>query len=820
MIKRLFVTVALLCAMAGSLCGQNTTTFGNITALGVPCGAANCVYYQLPQGTPWVLVTVSGTWTGVLETATTSAPNANYSNLDTVAWTALATETANGTWSPATSGATYLRVRATAWTSGTAQVNMAASEVLTPMMNPIFPGSAGAGGTQIGSAGVTFPDGSVQASAAAPAIAGLSGDGTGNVTVQKQLSASTVAATGPVSGSNIAPSVTSSPYNAVCDGITDDTAAIAAAESSAIMAFSIPTGKTCKTSLSGVSKHYSGAGVISLGTNPAQSGEPSAVMGNYDSNIEGINSTTASTGPTSIVWIGDSITFGFNSSGNSQLNQSYPWLVQNWLNIKEGGVGQGNYLSGGNFDSSRYTFTGTWALGTAGPLHADVVLQPGATISFATSNVSYLEFWYQQKATGGTITVTNGTGTYGSQSTAGAAANDVVSALLAAPIGTGTSQTITLTCTVNPCEITGIFASAPITPTTTPVFFEMQAFSGYSTADFTSAAVQASIIKQVPYHGSGGFWVYVLALGTNDIANAGKAVPSATFKANLLNIITAFKAAQGIPILTVPLRFTQGTYSPIYEPFDNYRQVVYQIARQYGYQVVDLSELNLASVGAYQSDGVHPNQYGYQIMADLWYRKLNLASLATATLPLGTATSPLPNVQISGGITTYGSNSLGLATSSGISFLVAEGVNSSTKGLFNFAQMTAGNTASITTLSSDVLGNWTAYGGLSATNGAISTTGSIGSYGTAQAIMADVGGTQYLVSTGANSSTKGAFNFLATTAGNTANATFLSSDTAGNWTALGTMKATGFIAGSSAGLSCSGTPTASFASVFGIVTHC
>jgi hypothetical protein len=194
MIKRLFVTVALLCAMAGSLCGQNTTTFGNITALGVPCGAANCVYYQLPQGTPWVLVTVSGTWTGVLETATTSAPNANYSNLDTVAWTALATETANGTWSPATSGATYLRVRATAWTSGTAQVNMAASEVLTPMMNPIFPGSAGAGGTQIGSAGVTFPDGSVQASAAAPAIAGLSGDGTGNVTVQKQLSASTVAA--------------------------------------------------------------------------------------------------------------------------------------------------------------------------------------------------------------------------------------------------------------------------------------------------------------------------------------------------------------------------------------------------------------------------------------------------------------------------------------------------------------------------------------------------------------------------------------------------------------------------------------------------
>jgi hypothetical protein len=152
------LALAASCILATSLRAQNTTTFGNIVAVGTPCGQANCVYYQLPPGTPWVNVTLSGSWSGTIEIATTYAPNANYSNLDSVAWTVLTTETGNGTWTVSTGGtpftgswlatppggAIYVRARATSWTSGSARVDMASLQSM--LSNPIFAGIITGGG--------------------------------------------------------------------------------------------------------------------------------------------------------------------------------------------------------------------------------------------------------------------------------------------------------------------------------------------------------------------------------------------------------------------------------------------------------------------------------------------------------------------------------------------------------------------------------------------------------------------------------------------------------------------------------------------------
>jgi hypothetical protein len=56
---------------------------------------------------------------------------------------------------------------------------------------------------------------------------------------------------------------------------------------------------------------------------------------------------------------------------------------------------------------------------------------------------------------------------------------------------------------------------------------------------------------------------------------------------------------------------------------------------------------------------------------------------------------------------------------------------------------------------------------------------------------------------------------------NSANTTgILSLDDLGNFQVAGVVTATGYIAGSSTGVTCSGTPTSSFAAVGGIVTHC
>lgn len=149
MIKRYLLAIALACALAGSVSAQNTTTFGNIVSQGTPCGSSNCVYYQLPPATHWVSVTVSGAWSGTLEAATTSAPNASYQNLDTLTWSPVATETANGVWTIATGGSTFLRVRSTNWTGGPgslARVAMDSTLMTAPLQNPVFLGNVTASG--------------------------------------------------------------------------------------------------------------------------------------------------------------------------------------------------------------------------------------------------------------------------------------------------------------------------------------------------------------------------------------------------------------------------------------------------------------------------------------------------------------------------------------------------------------------------------------------------------------------------------------------------------------------------------------------------
>lgn len=188
MLKRYLGLIALACALAGELCAQNTTTFGSIVTGAATCGGANCVYYQLPPNTPYVVVAIAGTWAGTIKFQSISAPNATYANLNTVAWTTVATETGNGTWSVATGGATYLLVQASAWSSGLARVNMAASETGSPLSNPVFPGG-------ITASGMTAPDGG--SSSNCWTTAGGSGSCSSGGSVSGQASGVIPLATGP-----------------------------------------------------------------------------------------------------------------------------------------------------------------------------------------------------------------------------------------------------------------------------------------------------------------------------------------------------------------------------------------------------------------------------------------------------------------------------------------------------------------------------------------------------------------------------------------------------------------------------------------------
>ena len=165
-----FVMVAaLLCASAF---GQNTSTFGKIVAGAASCQSSNCVYYQLPLGTPWVVVTVTGTWSGTINLASINAPNANYTNLNTLTWNQMASTTVNGAWSVATGGATFLLVEASAWTSGTASVTMTSSQTGSPLSNPVFLGQITANGFVSAGPnhGITIPAGTAVPGAAGEVV--------------------------------------------------------------------------------------------------------------------------------------------------------------------------------------------------------------------------------------------------------------------------------------------------------------------------------------------------------------------------------------------------------------------------------------------------------------------------------------------------------------------------------------------------------------------------------------------------------------------------------------------------------------------------
>jgi hypothetical protein len=148
---KLFSIFAILFASAAF--AQNPSTHGNIVSGAATCQSSNCVYYQLPPNTPYVVVTISGTWSGTIAFQSISAPNANYSNLNSVPWTNVATEIANGNWSVSTGGATFLLIQAPTWSSGSAQVSMFASQTGSPMNNPVFPGTITATGLQAPDAG-------------------------------------------------------------------------------------------------------------------------------------------------------------------------------------------------------------------------------------------------------------------------------------------------------------------------------------------------------------------------------------------------------------------------------------------------------------------------------------------------------------------------------------------------------------------------------------------------------------------------------------------------------------------------------------------
>ena len=401
-------------------------------------------------------------------------------------------------------------------------------------------------------------------------------------------------------------------YGAIGDATTSNVSIFNTIEAdAAITSIYVPKGVflSGRTSLS---KKYYGDGSVVLSNGVVVNGKSSLNSFTKKSGLAGFISGQ-SIGTRTDVYIGDSITYGY---GVNQ-NQSFPYLVQELVNSRLA-FGQGSYQTGGNFD--RVTRSGTIADGTKGPIKSSIIMSSGSSITFNADHVDYLSFWFDQTPTSGTIEIRQAGTLIRSVNCAGSNQANTFAGTGFILKG-GRNVSYSLTCSSGSVEVVGVFASKTISYSkSNPVFIEVQAKSGHSSADFTSAASIAAIKAQAIY--TGYFPRYILCFGTNDIYNASKAVTSAVYRSNIESIISQIGLANGSIVLTVPLSAGNSTYQPVLEPFSNYRDVVYEIAAKYTLDVIDQSEVDLQAVGAYQADQLHPNNYGHAILADFWFSKL------------------------------------------------------------------------------------------------------------------------------------------------------------------------------------------------------
>ena len=432
------------------------------------------------------------------------------------------------------------------------------------------------------------------------------------------------------------------------DAVTDDSAVFTEIEATvSIKKVDLAEGRNYKTTLASLSKYYVGQGAIQFAAGRAVSGLGSKELQRSTTGLEGINAPISTSLPRCIVFIGDSITYGAGCGPT----ENYPYVIKQFIN-NSAPFHQSSYLSGGVFDRSNQVIVGAATYGDKGPLHRSLILPVGGTITFPADFVDFIGVWCQRAVGSGSIEVRAAGVLVNTINCSGAAANDVFSGNGPYMRG-GAAVSYELKAITAPVELTGIYASHYVAGNTP--FIQVHAHSGYATADFTSAAVLASIVAQTIYAGAAP--IYVLALGTNDIFNGDVAVSSAIFKANLLTIVNALLVA-GIPVLTVPTRGTEIVHHPILEPFDNYRLAVYEVARQTGVKVVDFGELDLATLGAFIADGLHPDNKGHKIIADHLH----------TTLALGGATYLNPaffeNLALSGGAVNYAVAGYGVAACS------------------------------------------------------------------------------------------------------------------------------------------------------------
>jgi hypothetical protein len=145
-----FLLIALL--LAGTAFAQGNKSVGSITeAGGASCGAPNgCVVLELPRNAGAASILITGTFVATLqfEKSVDGVTYVAANGIPQPAGGAVSSATATGTWAFDVPSFTFFRVRASAYTSGTAVVTMRTAELsgdgIDAVSGAVSPGTASA----------------------------------------------------------------------------------------------------------------------------------------------------------------------------------------------------------------------------------------------------------------------------------------------------------------------------------------------------------------------------------------------------------------------------------------------------------------------------------------------------------------------------------------------------------------------------------------------------------------------------------------------------------------------------------------------------
>lgn len=403
-------------------------------------------------------------------------------------------------------------------------------------------------------------------------------------------------------------------------GVLDSTSAFAVAYNSHPQPY-VPPGTYAVTALPAKGEGFYGAGKIFVSgvrsAIPAKPQDAGLLLTARARHVRPIADGSA------LILLADSIGAHFNASS---MPKHWFSMYERWVNsqVAPGGeiasVVVRDDAAGGTGETALFyglTVSGG-SNGTRGPVGRSVILAVGGYIEF-TGNYAFVDAFYQQQASAGSLAFSfNGAAAYKTLSASGVTQLDKTSGPSAT--GQAVSGVYRITATGTAVEITGIVRQAAAVATAgTPNRLNCMrmSYGGTQAADVTDARVDA-ILAQANGIGGGASSEVYIGLGTNDMLFGAS---TAAYESNMQRIITRLLAGGVTKIRALsPIRMNYSQWSTQLvngNKFDQYLAALVKVCAANNIPLLRFDVIDFLGRGLLSSDGLHPNDAGFDLMFDM-----------------------------------------------------------------------------------------------------------------------------------------------------------------------------------------------------------